>query len=366
MIAVNGTPLDFNTTDEKGRLKDRRAEIVQKEMDDIRKNYKFPIRMCYLKSLLTINPDRPNRPEKPANIPIRTTIKVDGAAGSELITYFETSTPDGKGGHRFSPNMIPFSGSKLIPEEKIDLAWFIIKVYPHVENNDAKGSRKKYYYIEDKAKEAREEVEAEKEITRFKSLIYDDDFGFGEKKLKEVAKAYYISGVDEMDINEVRSALNKTITYAAENNRSAYKDFLESTNVVEEIKARALIQDGIEGKYIKLDQALGKKKWRWLDSDQKYVGESIINVLPGEQSHEILCYHLANNEEDRRTLADLIETGRFHDVKKMIRPEQQAPPPPPPAATQEENKDVAGFNPENKTAEPQPTQAPDERSLTVE
>ena len=329
MIAVNGKPLDFNTTDDNGKLKDKRAEKVATEMEKIKRDYKFPIRMLYLKSMLTKNEDRPNRPDQPANIPIITTIKVDGVAGSEMITYFETSTPNSKGEHTFKPRMVPFSGSMLIPIEKIDLAWYLIKVYPHVKGGEAKGKRKKYYYLEDKAKEATLEAEAEKDLTRFKMLVYDEDFGFGDSKLRDVAKAHYITGVDQMHIDEVRRAINNTVAYNAKNNKQAYKQFLDSTSVLEDIKVKSLIQDGIEGKYIKLDHSMGKKKWRWLDAEGGYIGGNITVVLPGEKSHDVLSEHLIGSEEDRRTIQDLISTSKFKDVKKTIRPEQQGQHEPP-------------------------------------
>ena len=308
---VNGRELNFNERDDSGKPVDKHAAKVEEGIKTIKKDYKLPVRFKYVENYKTINPEHPSRPEQPANIPIKTIVTVKGDNGQEIWQYYETSRPSPRGDKLvYGPSWVPFSGSMMIGEDKIDKLYFMIFLCPHVKNGLCPSkARKSHYLIEDKYREAKRVAEKEAEIARVKMLIYDDSYGLGEKKLISLAMAYYIPGVEDLTLPEIQNSLWKTVEMESKSSNDAFSNFIDNSGIGETIRIRALVQEAIEKKCIDVHGRMGKKTWRWMD-DKEY-GETICSILPGRKPKDVLIEHLSRNREDIEILKNYI-LGETH------------------------------------------------------
>jgi hypothetical protein len=216
MLALDGKIINFRDKDSNRKLKDPIARFVKDKMDDIGRDYKFPVKVV-LDESAGYKPDPYKRPKyikyPTYGVPMTTKISAitPGEVGVETWTYYETSKTLNSGKVVYSPRRMMVNGKVVIDESKLDLLFFLLYCSPMVENSSNDKLRelkkvKKPISVDNPAKKAVDYVNKNKFRVKAEYLLLGDD-GISQEIVNKTAKYFSIKDVNNRGDYEVRKAL---------------------------------------------------------------------------------------------------------------------------------------------------------------
>lgn len=267
-----------------------------KELEAIREYFhnKFPVKVVYtpdrvVKSRLKHN----TKPDKPNSIAFDLKAIVKSPSGSEVWRYAENVITDDKGRKKYIPQSFILFGEKMLNENDIELIYFLLRKSSFCLGGDNQGPMTKFMF-EDLVTEAEKKAEKKKIEAKVGRMLYDDD-GLSEEKLRSIAKAYQITGVDGLTINQVRNMLEVRIFAKPE----GPKEFFSMAKNDKEIQSRKVITDA-KDKGI-LAYSAKDKNWKWKSVREN--GNVLICSVPANKSPDDAIYDVFMGDDQFR--ADL-------------------------------------------------------------
>jgi len=250
---------------------------------------KFPVKVIYppgrvVKSRLKHN----IKPDKPCSISFDLKARVKTDAGIEIWRYAENVIIEEKGNKRYLPKKFMYQGVKYLDRGDIELIYFLLNKSEYCKGGMNEGPMVKFMF-EDLVTEAEKKVAVKKIQTKIDNLLYGDDFGLTEEKIRAVATAYFVPNVDTLRLAQVKIILNEKINATKE----GPEEFFRMVNADEEIKARVSLQKTSDKGIIKHDGV--KKAWFWKgtgDNKDSLICKVPTNKSPNEALYE---YYLGND-----------------------------------------------------------------------
>lgn len=259
----------------------------------IKQKFHLPVRIVYPKSFIKWNAKN-KMYEKPAGINIPMTAQVRTKSGTSVYRYFRNSHTDSQGKTFYTPNSMLFTGDKRLTELDIDLIFFLYFLSPHCGNGhlDPEQRKKSKFFFEDERRDAEDQVRMRQAKLKIERMLYDDEVGLSEERLRAIAGAMFISNVDKKTISEVRLSMEKWINH----DKQGATKFLAMVGHDETIEAKVLIQRAIDGKVITYNPKL--KTWYWGVGDRK----DICRVSSGKPFNEAMYDYMMGNDDFRQEL----------------------------------------------------------------
>lgn len=168
------------------------------------------------------------------------------------------------------------------------------------------------FYISNPAQEAKEQVNAKRELSKISAYLYDDSKALQPSQYVEIAGVFGILGAGSMSVDQVKLALESKMNEKHEG-ASHRKLFLEiaegygkkgSGMVDKSMNARKYVTACIDGNVIGLDIDHGQ--WRWRTDDGSFANPIVI------------VKNLLDESAAAKELADYIVTARGEfDFDKM-------------------------------------------------
>lgn len=244
---------------------------------------KFPIRLTYPESRVRPSRSKHNRlPDKPNSIsfPLHATVKTD--TGTQSWRYCENRMIGTDGRIVWSPHNLVLRGTIMLQKEDVELIYWLIKFCPFLEGGQNFNGKVPKCVIEDLVGQAERKAQKEALIATMKALIYSDQVGLGEKKLRVVAKAYFIPEVDDLSYAQVKLAVEAMVNRDKINGIHKFLDLAEADQTLE-IKAN--LQDAVDRDIITF--MAQKRTWAW-KTGQGLKNEPICVINPGNDPNEAL------------------------------------------------------------------------------
>ena len=293
------------------------------EIEEIEKHFhgKFPVKVVYPPERIVKSKLKHNRkPDKPASISFDLKAIVKTPTGTEVWRYAENVIIDEKGFKRYTPKKFLFHGSKWLNRNDIELIYFLLMKSEYCKGGANQGTMVKFVF-EDLVTEAEKRAEKKALSTKIDGLLYGENFGLPEEKLRAVAKAYFINNVDGLTLAQVQWQLDTRINSTPD----GQDKFLKMVNAEDEIKTRMSIQKAMDIELLKYD--VGKKTWFWQTEGEK--GATIaLKVPPTKSANDALYEHYLGNEEFRDDLQSALLTkdpnaGKEKGKKPDNNPEEE-------------------------------------------
>lgn len=282
--------------EEQYRLSPKEIEAVVKHFHN-----KFPLRLIYPPERIVASKLKHNKlPDKPNSISfdLKSTVKTEN--GTEVWRYAENIIIDEKGRKKYTPKKFLFYGVYMLDRKEIELIYFLLRKSEYCKGGDNEGPRTKFMF-EDLVTDAERKVEKKKIQTKIDMLLYGEEMAIAEDKLRLVAKAYFIKGVDDLTLSQVKMSIESKI----KETKDGADKFFEMVNADEEIKTRVSITRAVDMGVL-LYEASGKSKaWVW---KTKQGTEKICNVPPDKSPNEALYDYYLGNESFRDDLQAVLLT----------------------------------------------------------
>ena len=281
------------------------------EIEEIEKHFhgRFPVKVVYpperiVKSKLPHNrlPDKPNS----ISFDLKATVKTPN--GTEVWRYAENVIIDEKGVKKYTPKKFLFDGAKWLKRNDIELIFFLLNKSEYCKGGKNQGSMVKFMF-EDLISEADKKAEKKKLEAKIDGLLYGEDFGLPEEKLKAVLQAYQVPGVGEMTPAQIKNRLWDKIHETP----AGPDDFFRMVNAEDEIKTRVSITKAMDMGVLKYDAL--KTTWYWQASGEK--GTTVIcKVPPTKSASEALYDFYLGNQGFRDDLQAVLITKNPSAGKK--------------------------------------------------
>lgn len=290
-------------------------EMTEKEKQALRETFTFPVYLRYPPHF--IKPSKLNPlPDKPAgiNIPLKSIIREDGTT---VEWRWAQSTTLGQNGRTvFSPRVIPFQGDWSVRDLDLDLLYFLYYKSPYCMNGelDQRQKKKAYFEIEDLAQAATHKINTRRLEGRVRTLIDDDDLGLSERKLRAVAKAYFVPNADMLTLNQLRVVLDLEVR---KDRKTGFQKFLNMVNADEMIKNRGLIRTAADEGVVRWD--LKTKTWHFAHEDGgTKKGDPICKVNKIEPMAGLVEFYNGNDDFKQRLDAEMDGIYSTEVVSKVI------------------------------------------------
>jgi hypothetical protein len=285
-------------------LNDKLYELSDSEKKELRKEFpKFPVTLTYIKELFVKNKDNV-KPDVPNSIAIPMTSTVtDKKGNSKTFTFSERPLVKDKVGNMVGyPRHIIFTGIKKFTEGDLELLWYIYNCSPNLRGGkNEEGSKMTYYVFENKVKDALSFVGLQEKIVEVQKFIIGKE-AFGEDRLRKIAKALYITGVDDLDLAQVQQILFSYVSAGAQKEVLERIQEFENVSGSEELgELRSCIQKALDTGLI---QTKGRKL-HWVE-DGEFKEEFAVMTV-GAKKPEFLFEHFTNNDKDRDLLMESLK-----------------------------------------------------------
>jgi hypothetical protein len=258
----------------------------------------FPIKLTYPDSRIKPSKSKHNRlPDKPNSISFPMSAPVKSKMGTESWRYAENRIIGTNGRVIWSPTNLVIRSMRLLQEEDIELIFWLIKCCPFLEEGDNFNGRVPKCAIEDLVGKAEKKATKEADVAKMKALIYAPDIGLSEKELRTVAKAYFISGVDDLSHAQVKLAVE---TMVNRDKREGIKNFLNLVDADAALKVRSSIQRAIDKEVI--TYMVDKRTWAWV-TPQGEKNEPICQITAGNEPHQALYDYFLGDKQFATELA---------------------------------------------------------------
>ena len=226
---------------------------------------KYPIRLIYPESRVRPSRSKHNRlPDKPNSIsfPLHATVKTE--TGTQSWRYAENKIEGTNGRTIYQPHNLILRGSMILQNTDIELVYWLVKCCPFLEGGENWNKKTPKCVIEDLVGAAEKKAIKEEEMATVKAMIYSSKMGLGEKKLRQIAKAYFIPEVEELSFAQVKLAVENTVSRDKINGVRKFLDMAEADQV---LTVRAALQDAVDQKVI--TYMVPKKTWAWVSGPGK-------------------------------------------------------------------------------------------------
>lgn len=278
--------------------------LLQKDIDSIEKFFhnKFPVKVVYPPNRIVASKLKHNRlPDKPTSISfdLRATVKTPN--GTEVWRYAENVLLDGMGKKKYMPKKFRYDGDRNLTRNDIELIFFLLRKSEYCLGGDNEGRMTKFMF-EDLVTEAEKKSDLKKQEAKIIGLLYGDDFGLSEIRLRELAKAYFIGGVDNLALAQVRNALSDKI----HETKDSPDKFFAMVNADDQIKTRVNIQKAMDLGLLKYDQM--KKTWFWQGKSDKGTTTTVCKVPPNKSASEALYDYYLGDEGFREDVQAVLLT----------------------------------------------------------
>jgi hypothetical protein len=281
------------------------------EIEEIERHFhgKFPVKVIYPPERVVPSRLKHNRkPDKPASISFDLKSVVKTPTGTEVWRYAENVIVNDKGVKRYTPKKFLFHGSRWLKRNDIELIFFLLRKSEYCKGGDNQGPVIKFMF-EDLVSEAEKRAEKKKLTTKIDGLLYGEDFGLTEVKLREVAKAYFIPNVDGLTLPEVKWKLENKINET----KDSPTEFFRMVNADDEIKTRLSITTAMDLGFL-VAETIGKtRRWVW---KTKEGTQEICKVPPNKTPNEAMYEHYLGNEGFRDDIQAVLLTKNPHAGKK--------------------------------------------------
>jgi len=258
---------------------------------------KFPVKVIYPPGRIVKSRLKHNiKPDKPNSISFDLKAKVKTDSGVEIWRYAENVIVEEKGNKRYLPKKFIYKGVKYLERGDIELIYFLLNKSEYCKGGKNEGPMTKFMF-EDLVTEAEKKVAIKKIQNKIESLLYGEDFGLPEEKLRALATAYFLN-VENASLSQVQIMLNEKINATKE----GPDEFFRMVNADDEIKTRVSIQKTINKGLIKHDGQ--KKAWFWKGEGD--VKDSLICKVPTNKSPTTALYEYYLGNEGFRDDIDAV------------------------------------------------------------
>ncbi len=281
---------------------DEQYKMTQEDHRVIKKKFpKFPIRLIYPEARVKPSRSKHNRlPDKPNSIsfPFNATVKTD--KGADVWRYAENRIFGTNGRTIYQPHNLILRGSMILQSTDIELVFWLVKCCPFLQGGANWNTRLPKCMIEDLVGTAEIKAMKEEEIATLKAMIYSSKMGVGEKKLRQLAKAYFISDVEELSFAQVKLAVENTVSRDKINGVKNFLDMAESGQVM---NVRANLQSAVDKKVI--TYMVTKKTWAWVTANG-LKNEPICQIgAVADPTEALYDYYLGNRGFAQELIAAL-------------------------------------------------------------
>lgn len=270
---------------------DEPYKLVQKEIEAVEAFFhgKFPVKVVYPQERIVPSKLKHNRkPDKPRSISFDYKAVVMTANGTEVWRYAENVIVSDKGVKKYTPKKFLFHGATWLKRNDIEKIFFLLNKSEFCKGGKNQGPMVKFMF-EDLVTEAEKRAEKKKIATKIDGLLYGDDFGLSEEKLRTVAKAYFIPGVDDYSLSQIKWQLENKINET----KSGPDEFFRMVNAEDEIATRVSITKAVDFGLLVYENNNKSKRWVW---KTKEGIDEICKVPPDKSPNEALYEHYLGNE----------------------------------------------------------------------
>lgn len=276
-----------------------------KDVADLKDHFhnRFPVKIVLpperiVKSRLSHN----RLPDKPRSISVDFFASVKTPNGIEEWRYAERIITDKNGKKRYFPKKFVLRDVARFDEGDIEKIFFLYMKSPHCKEGKNQGKMVKFMF-EDLVSAADKRADERAKAVKLNSLLYGDEkIGLPIEKLKGLAKAMFIGGVDQLTNSQVRNALYAKVT----DNKVGMKQFMDLVDTDKEYDTRLAIQEVIDTGKLVYDAV--KKTWYWKTENEK--PQAILHVAPGKNAHEELVERYIVDRNFREDIEALRLTGQ--------------------------------------------------------
>lgn len=277
-------------------------KMTDKDHREINKKYpKFPIRLTYPESRVKPSKSKHNRlPDQPNSIsfPLLAGVKTD--RGEENWRFAKNKIIGTNGRTIWQPHNLILRGSMILEQSDIELVFWLVKCCPFLQGGENWNEKVAKCVIEDLRGAAEIKAKKEEEMATVKAMIYSPTMGMGEKKLRLVAKAYFIRDVNELSYAQVKLAVESTIM---RDKRTGIKKFLDLVEAEQVISVRSNLQSAVDRELI--TYMVTDKRWAWV-TGKGQKNEPICQISAGADPSEALYdYYLGNRGFAQELVASL-------------------------------------------------------------
>jgi hypothetical protein len=263
---------------------------------------KFPIRLTYPENRIKESPSKHNRlPDKPNTISFPLVATVKTKTGTERWVYCENRIIGTDGRVRYTPPVLKIRSAITLQETDVELIYWLINACPHLEGGKNFNGRVAKCVIEDLRGEAEKKAAKEEMLATMKGLIYSDKVGLGETKLRQVAKAYFIKGVDELTFAQVKLAVENEIR---KDQIEGVQKFMDLVEAEQAIGVKATIQKAIDMEAITYMDS--KRTWAWKTGQGK-KNEPICVIAAGMNPGEALYDYYMGDQQFAKQLLSAVQ-----------------------------------------------------------
>lgn len=259
-------------------------EMTPADHKAVRKQYpKYPIRLIYPESRVKKSRSKHNRlPDKPNSISFPLVATVRTKTGTESWRYAENKIAGTDGRTIWTPHNLILRGTMSLKEEDVELIFWLLNCCPFLQEGKNWNKRTPKCVIEDLVGTAEKKAKLEEEQANVKALIYSSRVGLSEAKLRLIAKAYFISGVEELSHAQVKLAVEAEIH---RDRRTGAAKFLDLVDAEQTLNVKAGLQEAVDRGII--TYMVPKKTWAWVTGQGK-KNEPIATIGASANPQEAL------------------------------------------------------------------------------
>jgi hypothetical protein len=253
---------------------------------------KFPIRLIYPESRVKKSRSKHNTlPDQPNSISFPLVATVRKETGTEQWRYAENKIIGTDGRTIWSPYNLILRGRMLLEAEDIELVYWLQYCCPFLQGGENWNKKVPKCVIEDLVGAAAIKAKREEDLADVKALIYSTKLGLGEKKLRLIAKAYFITEVDGLSLPQVKLAIESTIN---SDKRTGVEKFLELVEAEQALLIRASLQQAVDREIITF--MVQKKTWAWVTGHGKKNDPIAVIGATSDPYEALYDYYLANRK----------------------------------------------------------------------
>jgi hypothetical protein len=256
---------------------------------------KFPLAIVYPPERIVKSRSPQNKkPDKPNSISFPLISVVHTSKGTESWRYAEHVIIKEHGVKKYLPKNLHYNGRFVLEEKDVELAWFLFTKSEYCKGGKNEGPTIKFMF-DNPIQVAENTAEKNAIAAEVNALIWGKEMGMPEEKLREIARAYFIRGVDDMTFSQVKVAIDHAIKRDAKN---GLKQFVELSNMTEFVKIRSRLQRLIDSGKLRFDPA--KRNWLW--DGESGRSEIACKIPPGLNANDALYDYYTGSADFRETV----------------------------------------------------------------
>jgi len=282
-----------------------------KEIEPLKEHFynKFPVKIVLPPERIVKSKLAHNRlPDKPRSISIDFVASVKTPNGTDVWRYAERVTTDKNGNKKYFPKKFKLMDIVRLGENDMEKIFFLLKKSPFCKGGDNQGLRVKFMF-EDLVGAAEKRAAERAKKVKINSLLYGDaKVGLPMERIRGLAKAMFISGVEGLTDAQVRNHLYDKVS----DNKDGLRTLMDLIDTEKEYDTRLAIQEVIDTGKLVYDPT--KRTWSWRVENEK--PQPILHVAPGKNAHEELVERYIVDRVFKEDIESLRLTGKKDVGKK--------------------------------------------------